>query len=248
MFIRKILDILIPPRCPNCGLEVDADNKLCACCWKEIHFTTEPFCKKCGQPLEHGMSDNQMDCQCATCFDNKPDYDGGRSVLSYDGTAKTLLLRFKHGDATYMACLFASWMKQYEDNFFKESDYLIPVPLHWTRLLKRRYNQSSLLAISLLKVLKKKPSYAPFMLRRKRRTPSQGHKTAQQRYDNVHKAFIVPDRYHAQLKGKNVLLIDDVMTTGATLQECSHTLKQAGCSKVFILTVARVGASFMKSC
>ena len=239
MFTHKLLNILIPPQCVNCGDSVDSDYALCAVCWKEITFITEPFCETCGQPLEYATSDKGNNTQCMVCQQYPPPYDRGRSLVIYNDAAKKLILRFKHGDATYLAPSFAAWMKTCENDFFREADYLIPVPLHWTRLLQRRYNQSALLAMAFLKVIENKPVYGPYLLRRKRRTVSQGHKTVQQRHENVSQAFIVPTRYQDRLKDKGVILIDDVMTTGATLQECARTLKQAGCKKVFILTVAR---------
>lgn len=240
MWFGKILNIFIPPRCVNCGENVIANHQLCAACWREITFITEPFCKTCGQPLDWEVPVSNSDNQCMSCYGHPPVYTQARSSVVYNEAAKKLLLRFKHGDATHLAFIFAQWLKQSAESFSTQADYLIPVPLHWTRLLQRRYNQSALLAMSLLKVTDHKLTYAPYMLRRRRRTPSQGHKTTRQRYENVKQAFVVPNRYRTNLKGKRVLLIDDVMTTGATLQECSRTLKQAGCKAVVILTVARV--------
>lgn len=239
MVVQKILDLLIPPRCISCGESVEADHQVCSPCWRDMTFITEPFCQTCGYPLEWGLSDDSKHLQCVSCHKHPPFYDQARSVFVYNEAAKKLLLRFKHGDATHLAASFSHWLKGVGKDFFKKSDYLIPVPLHWTRLLKRRYNQSALLAMSLLKVSEDKPIYAPFMLRRTRRTLSQGRKTPQQRYDNVNQAFVVPIRYQDKLRGKSVLLIDDVVTTGATLEECSRILKQGGCKTVFALTVAR---------
>lgn len=239
MIVQKILNIFIPSRCVSCGESVATDHQLCSACWREVTFITEPFCKTCGQPLEWSLPADSKQAQCMVCHNYPPLYDQARSIIVYNDASKKLILRFKHGDATHLVPTFSHWLKRCEEDFFKKADYLIPVPLHWTRLLQRRYNQSALLAMSLLQVIEDKPIYAPSMLRRTRRTPSQGHKTGQQRHDNVKNAFVVPHRYQDKLRGKSVMLIDDVMTTGATLEECSRTLKQAGCERVFVLTVAR---------
>jgi ComF family protein len=241
MIFSKVLNFLVPPRCIKCGNLTAEDHQLCADCWKEITFIVEPFCKKCGHPLEISpLYDASSEGDgCHNCLGYAHFYDQVRSVFVYNEIAKKLLVRFKHGDATYLTPTFSRWLKQKGEEFISSSDYLIPVPLHWKRLLYRRYNQSALLCISLLKLLPHKPIYAPYILRRKRHTLSQGHKTISQRQENIEGAFIVPERYKNQLKGKTVVLVDDVMTTGATIQECSRTLKEAGCKKVYVLTIAR---------
>lgn len=236
----NLLDFLVPPCCINCREITVGDYQFCANCWKGLTYIINPFCKRCGHPLEVNLSaDLSSIDSCDNCSRSYCYYDQTRSACIYNDLIKKLIIRFKHGDGTYLAPTFARWLKQCGEKLILESDYIIPVPLHWKRLLHRRYNQSALIGLELLKLLTHKPLYAPYMLRRKKSTLSQGHQSYSQRQDNMKDAFIVPDQYQHNLKGKTVTLIDDVVTTGATLQECSKALKKAGCEKVYILTVAR---------
>ncbi len=240
-FLKKLLNVLLPPRCLHCGQEVSDDYHLCPPCWKRVDFIVAPFCFRCGSPLEFsGFVKDSRDFTCTRCLSRQSDYDQLRSAVVYGGIIQTLTVRFKHGDASYLAPIFADWLNKSSDGLLEQADYMVPIPLHWTRLLWRRYNQSALLALSLLALLQSGPVYAPFLLRRCRLTPSQGHKKLAERQQNVKDAFRIPEPYKALLKGKTVVLIDDVVTTGATLNECSRTLKEAGCRAVYALTVARV--------
>jgi len=159
--------------------------------------------------------------------------------LVYNESAKQLILRLKHGDAVDLCVLFAKWLNLAEMFMVDGIDYVVPVPLHWSRLFNRLFNQSSMLILYWLKQSTFKAHYAPFLLRRSKRTQSQGVKTNQERFQNVSKAFSVPLKYKSLLKGKSVLLIDDVMTTGATLNACAKSLKDEGAKKVNVLTLAK---------
>lgn len=242
MVIKKLINVLLPPRCVSCGEGVEDDFCLCAPCWRAIDFIVKPFCDQCGHPLgfsvESDLSKDRL--LCTRCYNQPCLYDHCRSAVSYNSLAKQLILQFKHADAGNLSVTFARWLKRCGQDLLKEADYIVPVPLHWTRLLKRRYNQAALLALSLLPVMDVSALYAPFLLRRRRITASQGHKNLAERQVNVQDAFAIPQRYHSMVQGKKVVLIDDVMTTGATLNECSRVLKQAGCHSVHALTIARV--------
>jgi ComF family protein len=147
-------------------------------------------------------------------------------------------MRFKHGDATHLAPLFVRWMAQAGQTLITESEVLLPVPLHWRRLLKRGYNQAALLAQGLSRQYHK--VYLPHLLKRKRYTPSQGTKTVLQRLENVAGAFHIPSFKRKFIEGKKVLLIDDVYTSGATINECVKVLNHARVNGVNVLTLARV--------
>lgn len=157
-----------------------------------------------------------------------------RAALRYDEASKRLLLAFKHGDRTELAPALARLMAQAGGPLLAEADLIVPVPLHWSRLLVRRYNQAALLAAELARMAGR--TFAPRLLRRRRRTPSQGGLDAAGRRRNVRAAFVVPVR----LEGERVLLIDDVQTTGATLEEAARTLLKAGAGAVDSLVAARV--------
>jgi ComF family protein len=164
-------------------------------------------------------------------------FDMSRSVAAYQDGARTLVLKLKHTDATYLAPLMASLM-QHLIKDFEEISYVLPVPLHWRRLLRRRYNQSALLAYYLARGAQL--PYAPLFLKRHRATPTQGGRSAQERRDNMKNAFSTTKKGDSALSGKNILLVDDVWTTGATLASCAKNLRKAGAARVYTLTFARV--------
>ena len=175
---------------------------------------------------------------CGSCLDKKPSFDKVRAAFQYGGASKDLILKFKHGDATELAPAFANWLNVAGRDFLGEAEVFVPIPLHWTRLLKRRYNQAALLSKHLSKICDK--SHRPMGLKRSRATPSQGMLSKLQRRQNVEGAFYVPKSEINFIKGKKVVLIDDVFTSGATISSAAHALKKAGAETVFAVTVARV--------
>lgn len=175
---------------------------------------------------------------CGACLNKTPHFKTARAAMLYDDGSRDLILSFKHSDRTHPARTLASWMHRAGEALCKESDYIIPVPLHSWRLFRRRYNQAALLAQKLAEVSRK--PFLPNALRRRRATATQGHMNRKERLENVKGAFIVPTHYASLLTEKTVLLVDDVLTTGATVNECSRTLLDAGVKTVNILTLARV--------
>ncbi len=233
--LKTLLDMVLPPRCGGCGEPVDETPGLCAKCWSHLTFLTRPFCEQCGFPFE---LDIEGDLLCGPCLGAPPLYTKLRSVFCYEEKSKDLILRFKHGDATYLAPLLVTWMARASEEFLQKADMILPVPLHWTRLMKRGYNQAALLARGLSK--KTGVPYAPDLLKRVRQTVSQGHLSPVARRKNVSQAFCVKDSRRKNLAEKNVLLVDDVFTSGATITECVKALKKSGVKDIFVLTLARV--------
>lgn len=211
--------------------------------WASITFIAEPYCQCCGVPFDVVMDDYVDDLLCEGCLDTRPSYDRGRSAVIYDEASKPIILGFKHGDKTYLNILLAQWMAQAGRDIIECADCFIPVPLHYWRMVFRRYNQSALLAQALSGLSDSKVPVFNGALQRIRYTPSQGHLSAEQRADNVSGAFIVSDRYHAKIQGKTCVLIDDVYTSGATVNECARILLDAGAGSVQVLTLARVAGS-----
>lgn len=158
--------------------------------------------------------------------------------MLYDDGSKPLILSFKHSDRTHAAKALAAWMARPAAEFMESIDYIIPVPLHRWRLFKRRYNQAALLAQELHQLTGK--SLLSDGLIRTKPTPIQGHRNRKERHENVRGAFSINPRYGENLKGKTILLIDDVLTTGATVSECSKVLLKAGAAGAHVLTLARV--------
>ncbi len=233
---RRVLDVLLPPRCLSCGAVVEEPGALCAPCWGRLGFIAPPICARCGLAFELPPQEGEL--ECAPCMAAPPRYDRARAALAYDENVKSLVLRFKHADATHSAPGFARWMARAGGDMAAECDLIAPVPLHRWRLLWRRYNQAALLALALGRHADK--PVVPDLLVRKRATPSQGRLGPAQRRANVAGAFALRPRHAGRVEGFRVLLIDDVLTTGATAEECAKALKRAGAKAVDVLTLARV--------
>lgn len=232
----KIIDILLPPRCIKCGQIITSADGLCEDCFNEVTFITHPFCAKCGIPFENAP--HAKDFLCGHCLqDTKSPFRMSRSALKYDDNSKPLILAFKFMDKTENARVFAKWMKiSGEDIFVSGVDLIIPVPLHYTRLVKRRYNQSAILAGELSKLTGLKVDYNSVV--RHVKTRPQVEFSGHARVKNVKGVFSVKHPEH--IYGQRILLLDDVMTTGSTLKECAKALLKAGAKSVDTLTVARV--------
>lgn len=230
---HKTLNLLIPLRCVKCGSILDGKEGLCATCWPLISFISKPYCACCGRPFDFDIEEGAF---CGPCNHTLPSFKTARSVFTYTPESKDLILRFKHTDSIHGAPLFAKWMTQVLEDI--EDPLCIPVPLHWTRLFMRTYNQAALLAQKISK--QKGWTYTPSLLLRKKRTPSQGYLSKNERLKNVKRAFSISQSKESQLKNRTILLIDDVFTTGATLNACSKALLKAGAKEVHALTLARV--------
>lgn len=233
----RALDFLLPPLCLSCDAPTTAHRTLCATCWSKIHFIAKPFCVTCGAPFEVPMGDDAL---CAGCIAEPPHFKAARAPMLYDDFSRRLVLSFKHADRIYPAPALAGWMHRAGAEFWKRADFIAPVPLHRWRLFKRRYNQAGLLAHE-LGCIAKKPVLID-VLNRKRATPIQGHLSRKQRQANVKGAFRLNTRYRQQIRDKTIILIDDVLTTGATVNECARVLLRAGAKEVNVLVLARVKA------
>ncbi|MBS0274677.1 MAG: ComF family protein [Proteobacteria bacterium] len=233
---RAALDLLFPPLCMMCRKQVGEPGSLCADCWQNISFLDGPACSSCGLPFEFDAGE---DTRCATCLADAPAFDRARSVMRYDEFSKGPILALKRADRHDVVPAFARWLERAGRDLISDADVIVPVPLHPLRLWMRRFNQSALLARALARRTQK--LYEPLALLRTRSTPSQGEMpSAKARRKNVRGAFRVSANREPVVKGRNVLLVDDVLTTGATVDACARALKRAGAAKVAVLTLARV--------
>jgi ComF family protein len=235
---RAVLDALLPPRCLGCGCNVGAPGTLCPGCWEQVVFLGPPMCGCCGFPFELAPDAELGDTLCAACHADPPPYARARAVMAYDAGSRGLVLGFKHADRTEAAPAFAQWMARAGHELLSDAHLIAPVPLHRWRLLARRYNQSALLANQLGRLTG--VPVVPDLLVRRRNTPSQGHLSRAGRSRNVAGAFAVPPRRAWRVRGRSVVLVDDVLTTGATVAACARVLKRAGARRVDVLTLARV--------
>ena len=231
--VVQIVDTGLPPQSLVTGDLRDAgtDGDI----WSGLNFLDEPCCQHCGFPFEF---DQGPDILCGRCVVKLPAYDMARAAFQYDDASRSMILGFKHGGRTEGLMTFAAHMRRAGRIFLPNADYLVPVPLHYSRRLKRRYNQSALLARTLSRI--SRPQFDPDSLMRRRATPPQGGKSAVGRRRNVQGAFTVREQYKSRIEGAHIILIDDVMTTGATLESCARTLKRAGAKRVDALALARV--------
>ena len=234
--LRRLVDSVLPPRCLHCHAMVEGDAALCPDCWPLFDFLASPLCESCGFPYEYDPGPH--DALCAACMAHRPHFDRARSVLVYGETSRQLILDFKHGDRTWPAPSFGRWLARAGCELTADADLVVPVPLHRSRLYARRYNQASLLALALGR--ETGLTVEPELLTRHRATQSQGRMSPSARQRNVQGAFRLRAGFEDLAEGKHVLLIDDVLTTGATAGECARTLKRAGAAAVDVLTLARV--------
>lgn len=233
---RLALDALFPPLCAMCRASVQEPGSLCARCWGTMSFIDGPLCNLCGLPFD---LDPGAETTCAACHAHKPAFDHARAVLRYDDASRGLILALKWGDRLDLSHGFAHWLRRSGSELLDRADIIVPVPLHRRRLWMRRYNQAAALAANLAR-LTTIPS-DPLILRRIRSTPSQGEMpSAKARQRNVRGAFGIDRARKAALAGKTILLVDDVFTTGATLNACARALKRGGASRVDVLALARV--------
>ena len=232
-WLSALADLAMPPVCLNCQVPLVDHHALCASCWADIDFIRPPLCDRLGLPMPYGVGGDLISAAAAA---DPPIYDRARAVGIYTGTLKTLVHDFKFRDRQELRRLFVRWLTETGMPFWPTADLIIPVPLHRGRLLKRRFNQAALLGIALSQNLSIR--FAPMLLERTRATPQQVGLTRQQRRDNVRGAFTVSDDRAAALHQAHVVLVDDVITTGATIGACADVLRRQGAARVDVLALA----------
>ncbi len=238
--VRGLINAVLPPQCLACDALVATPGSLCSECWMDAKFITAPQCSICGVPYPF---DPGGDTVCGACIRARPVYDRARAVLRYDELGRRLVVGFKHGDRTHGAPTFGRWLSRAGAGLIADTDLVAPVPLHRMRLIRRRFNQSAMLAHAIChSPAGQDLQFAPDLLLRRRHTPSQTGLNALERRRNVRNAFTVNARRIENIVGRRVLLVDDVFTTGATVSECALVLRDAGASAVDVLTLARVDA------
>lgn len=233
--MRAAADLVWPPHSAGSGSRVDAPGRLDASDWSAIHFLDAPWCETCGLPFPYAIGSG---AECPACIARPPKYAQARAAFVYDDASRALVLEFKHGGRVEYVAQFAAWMALAGRDLLSEADAIVPIPLHRRRLAMRRFNQSALLSMAIAK--RTGLRFEPHALHRVKATPSQAGRSASGRRRNVAGVFRVGSRAKPRLAGKAIVLVDDVFTTGATVEAAARTLLRAGAARVNVLTLARV--------
>ncbi len=234
-FGRGALFIVYPPQCIACTNATGEAHALCAACWAGIPFISDPVCARLGTPFAHDFGLGMLS---PAAIADPPRFDSARAVAIHDGAAKAMVARLKYGERLDLARAMARMMVQAGGPLLASADVLLPVPMHRGRLWQRRYNQAALLANE-IGTLAQKPVLLD-TLRRVKRTPPQVGLTRNERRNNLAGAFRIDPGQKATIEGRHCLVIDDVRTTGSTLNACAHILRQAGAARIDVLTFTLV--------
>ncbi|WP_236823847.1 MULTISPECIES: ComF family protein [unclassified Bartonella] len=233
--IKRLITILYPPICYGCAKIVSDYGIICPGCWKDLQFITKPYCPIMGTPFAYDMGEGFLSGEA---IQNPPPFSSLRSAVVHKGLARTLAKQLKYGDRLELVSFMANSMILAGHEIINDCDFIIPIPLHFRRFFVRRYNQSAELARYIAE--KKKKPFKPGWLVRYRHTRPQVGLYAKERKMNMQNAFKVPSEVKTHLKGRSILLVDDVLTTGVTVTVAAKTLKHAGAQKVNVLTFSRV--------
>ncbi len=234
--LRYSTDLILPAICVSCGTLITHHNLLCPQCWSSLHLITPPLCNRLGIPLPGYEGEGPHISMQALA--SPPVFSRARAAAYYNGIMRRLIVRFKFEDKQEPLPLFIKLMREAGRELLNDADLLVPVPLHRLRLLQRRFNQSALLAKGLSRATD--IPVTVMALKRTRRTSAQVALSQEARQENVARAFGVSRNRRRALQGKKVLLIDDVITTGATANACASALLDAGASRVDVLAIALV--------
>lgn len=226
-----------PPQCVSCGALTDSDFGLCGTCWRDTHFIGGLTCDLCGVPLPG--ADDGTAVHCDDCMTIARPWDRGRAVLRYRDNGRALVLKLKHGDRTDLARSLGDWMAGAARPLLSDDMLIVPVPLHWTRLLKRRFNQAGLLAQRIGRVTGHRV-VADALIRPAATRPLDGH-SRDARFAALSGAIRPHPGRRSLIAGRPVLVVDDVMTSGATFAAATDALRSAGATRVCVLALARVG-------
>jgi ComF family protein len=236
--LRAGLDIVLPPLCPSCRAPLSGGAGLCADCWSKLSLIEPPYCARLGIPFVYDPGPGLLSMEAIA---NPPAYDRARAAVRYDDVARKLVHAFKYSDRLDLAPMMGQWMARAGRELLGNADALVPVPLHWRRLWGRRFNQSATLAGAISDMTGVQVLHDA--LKRVRATPQQVGLSKAERAGNVQGAFRVPAEHKAQVAGRRLVLIDDVLTSGATVDTCARAVLRAGATHVDVLVFARVVAT-----
>lgn len=233
--MQTLVRVVYPPHCLICSGVVEEDNGLCPTCWRDTPFIVGLVCDQCGAPLPG--EDPGTTVLCDACQSYARPWSQGRAALAYRDAGRRLVLSFKHGDRTDLAWPASLWMLRAGQAILSDDLLVAPIPLHRWRLLRRKFNQAALLSQAVSK--RRDLDHCPDLLLRNRSTKPQKGASAEARFANMDQAITVNPKHLDRIANRTVLLVDDVMTSGATLAVATEACRAAGAAEVRILTLAR---------
>jgi ComF family protein len=236
--LRLALDFALPQLCPSCREPLGDGNGLCGHCWSKLSLIEPPYCARLGIPFAYDPGPGLLSMEAIA---DPPTYDRARAAVRYDDISRALVHGLKYGDRLDLSPMMGQWMARAGHELLANADALIPVPLHWRRQWARRFNQSATLA-GVISGLTGVPVIHG-ALKRVRATPQQVGKSKTERADNVQGAFRVNAEYGSDISGRRLVLVDDVLTSGATADACARSLLRAGAGHIDVLVFARVVAA-----
>lgn len=235
MFMQSAIALIYPHHCATCDAQVRDPGMLCGACWRDTPFIMGLCCNGCGAPLP---GDEDAALLCDDCLTFPRPWSRGRAALVYKDRARTLVLQIKHADRMDLIPAAAGWMAQAVGDLVTTDTLIVPVPAHWMRLLSRRYNQAAALGTALAHHVG--CNTAPRALVRTRKTSMQDGKNVATRFADLEDSMAPHPTFGAVVGGRDILLVDDVMTSGATLAAATEACLRAGAAKVDVATLARV--------
>lgn len=236
MTLQAAVHLVFPPQCLTCDEPVTSDFGLCANCWRQTPFIGGVVCDRCGVPLPGGEAGEVAACD--DCLVIARPWAQGRAAMLYKDNGRALVLALKHGDRTDLVRPATGWLMRAAQPILQPGMLVAPVPLHWFRLLRRRYNQAALLSSAFARAARLQ--HCPDLLIRPRTTGSQDGRSRDGRFANMDRALILHPRRAARVCGQHVLLVDDVMTSGATFAAAAEACLAGGAAAVSVLCLARV--------
>ncbi|MCW5685757.1 MAG: ComF family protein [Pseudolabrys sp.] len=237
--LAMLRDLALPPVCASCRDPLGAGEGLCPACWSRMSFIAPPYCPRLGIPFVYDPGPGLLSMEAIA---SPPTYDRARAAVRYDDVARDLVHALKYADRLDLAPIMGGWMARAGHELLADADMLVPVPLHWRRQWSRRTNQSAALAAGIARIAQSHRT-VPVLhgaLRRARATPQQVGLSKNERAVNVQGAFRVPPERKAEIAGRRLVLVDDVLTSGATVEACAKALSRAGAAHVDVLVFARV--------
>ena len=232
--LRSALDLALPQLCPACRETVEGRG-LCASCWSKLSFITRPYCERLGIPFVYDPGPGILSMEAIA---DPPSYNRARAAVRFDEISRALVHALKYGDRLDLAPMMGRWVAQAGHELLADADALVPVPLHWRRQWARRFNQSAMLAATISAA--SGVPIAAGALKRVKATVQQVGLSRAERGDNIQGAFRVPATGRAAVAGRRLVLVDDVLTSGATVEGCARALLRAGAANVDVLIFARV--------